>query len=35
VNEAGIRLSVDSDYNEQRPAAVTGHRFMRMFVVLL
>jgi len=33
VSKADIRLSVDSDCNEQR-AAAAGHRFMRKFAFL-
>ena len=35
VTEAGIRLSADSECNEQRAAAAAGQRIVRMFAVLL
>jgi hypothetical protein len=34
VTEAGIRLSADSDCNEERAAAEAGHRIMRMLAFL-
>jgi hypothetical protein len=34
VNEAGIRLSAETDYNEQLAAAASGQRIMRMIAFL-